>query len=223
VALDAVLRERGRLIMASRGQDAARKLLGAFKGTLTSDRWNGYNFYAGKRQLCWAHLKRDFQALSEAAGAMGKIGRGLSAQTKKILRMHGRVRDGTLKRKTFQRRMMPLTRSVETLLKRGADSGLPLSGRCRRIHNQRRHLWAFVQDERVEPTNNLAERVVRQGVLWRKGSLGTQSERGARYAERMLTTCATLRLQGRSIIQYLRDACSSHLKGIETPSLVTDC
>ena len=72
----------------------------------------------------------------------------------------------------------------------------------------------------MEPTNNLAERMVRQAVLWRKGSFGTQSERGARYAERILTACATCRLQGRSVIEYLRNACRCHLDGIPTPSLI---
>jgi len=74
----------------------------------------------------------------------------------------------------------------------------------------------------VEPTNNLAERMVRQAVLWRKSSFGTQSERGARYVERILTACATCRLQGRSIIQYLRDACRCHLNGLAAPSLINN-
>jgi transposase len=210
------------LVMASRGQAAARKLLGDFAGTLTSDRWSAYNCFGGKRQLCWAHLKRDFQALSEAGGAMGAIGRKLSALTKKFLHMHRRVRDGTLRRKTFQCRAAPLMPRVETLLSRGAAFDEAGSGQCRRVFNQRRHLWTFVQDERVEATNNLAERAVRQGVLWRKGSLGTQSERGARYVERILTACATCRLQGRSIIQYLRDACRSHIDGLDAPSLISN-
>jgi len=76
------------------------------------------------------------------------------------------------------------------------------------------------QARAVEPTNNLAERIVRQGVLWRKSSFGTQSEHGAGYVERMLTTCATCRLQRRSIIQYLRAACRCHSDGIAAPSLV---
>ena len=77
-----------------------------------------------------------------------------------------------------------------------------------------------MRDRSVEPTNNIAERIVRQGVLWRKSSFGTQSERGARYVERILTVCATCRLQGRSVIEYLRDACRCHLDGIVVPSLI---
>jgi transposase len=150
---------------------------------------------------------------------MGRIGGELFGLAKQILHMTRRVRDGTLRRQTFQKRMGPLMQRVETLLARGADSGRPLAGQCRRIFNQRHYLWTFVYDARVEPTNNLAERMVRQAVLWRKGSFGTQSERGARYAERILSACATCRLQGRSIIEYLRHACRCHLEGIPTPSL----
>jgi len=193
------------MIQAKRGQAAAQKLLGDFAGALHSDRWSGYNCFLGRRQLCWAHLKRDFQALSETPGAMGRIGRELSELTREILSLRQRVRDGTLLWVTFQRRLEPLSKRVEALLKQGADSGKPLSGPCRRIFNQRQYLWTFVHDEQVSPTNNLAERMVRQAVLWRKGSFGTQSERGARYAERILTACATCRLQGRSIIDYLHD------------------
>ena len=208
------------LIQAGRGQVAARTLLGRFAGILHSDRWNGYNWFAGLRQLCWAHLKRDFQGLSEREGIMGQIGRELSGLAKQILHMRKRVRDGTLSWQTFQGRMPPRMQRVETLLAKGADSGRAGSGQCRRIFNQRKYLWTFVHDARVEPTNNLAERVVRQAVLWRKGSFGTQSERGARYAERILTACATCRLQGRSVIGYLRDACRCHLDGLPAPSLV---
>jgi transposase len=208
------------MIQAGRGQAAAKKLLGVFAGILHCDRWSGYNCFSGRRQLCWAHLKRDFLALAETKGKMGRIGRELYDLAKQILRLRKRVRDGTLLWQTFQRRTQPLMKRVETLLEQGADSGKPLAGRCRRIFNQRQYLWTFVHDARVEPTNNLAERVIRQAVLWRKGSFGTQSERGARYAERILTVCATCRLQGRSIIEYLRHACRCHLDGLPTPSLI---
>jgi len=208
------------LIQAGRGQAAAQKLLGTFAGILHCDRWSGYNCFAGVRQLCWAHLKRDFQALREAKGKMGRIGRELSSLTRQILRLRKRARGDTLLWPTFQRRMEPLIKRVETLLEQGADSGEPLAGSCRRIFNQRQYLWTFVYNAAVEPTNNLAERMVRQAVLWRKGSFGTQSQRGARYAERILSVGATCRLQGRSVIDYLRHVCHCHLDGLPAPSLV---
>ena len=208
------------MVHANRSQQAARKLIGSFSGTLVSDRYNSYKFYTLLRQICWAHLKRDFVAMSEAGGAIGKTGLKLYVLTGKILKLRNRVRDGTLQWKTFQRRMPQLQKRVESLLQAGARFDGKLGGKCRDILEHKTYLWTFVQDQNIEPTNNAAERVVRQGVLWRKGSFGTQSERGARYVERMLTVSATCRLQGRSVIEYLREACRCHLNGIPVPSLI---
>lgn len=208
------------MVQASRSQRAARALLGAFSGILITDRFNAYRFFAALRQICWAHLKRDFTALSEAGGKLGKIGAQLHALAQEILKLRRRVRDGTLQWQTFQRRMPDLQKRTEVLLEKGARFAGPLGGKCRDILEHRDGLWMFVQDRRVEPTNNLAERLVRQGVLWRKGSFGTQSRRGARYVERMLTVCATCRLQERSVIEYLRNACHHYLKGMAVPSLL---
>jgi transposase len=208
------------MVQASRSQQAARALLGTFTGILITDRYNAYRFFAALRQICWAHLKRDFKAISEAGGRLGKIGDQLHALSKEILKLRRRVRDGTLQWQTFQRYMPDLQKRTEALLEKGARFEGKLGGKCRDILEHRDGLWTFVQDRRVEPTNNLAERLVRQGVLWRKGSFGTQSPRGARYVERMLTVCATCRLQERSIIDYLRCACHHYQKGIAVPSLL---
>lgn len=208
------------MVHARRSQEAAKALLGHFCGTLVSDRWNVYKTYVGIRQICWAHLKRDFKAISESHGPLGKIGIELSNLTKTILNMRIRVRDGTLQWKTFQRRVQPLMKRVEELLEKGASYEGALSGKCRDILKHRKHLWTFVNDPAVEPTNNAAKQAVRQGVLWRKGSFGTQSSRGARYVERILTVCATCRLQGKSVIEYLRNACHCHRNNNPVPSLI---
>ena len=208
------------IVHANRNQQAARKLIGGFAGKLVTDRYGAYNFYELIRQICWAHLKRDFKAVSESKGELGKIGYELYGLTKKILKLRKRVRDGTLQWETFQRRMPELQKHVESLLKDGASFDGKLGGKCRKILKHKKYLWTFVQDQRVEPTNNFAERIVRQGVLWRKSSFGTQSERGARYVERVLTACATCRLQGRSVIKYLRNVCHCHLNGLPIPSLI---
>jgi transposase len=208
------------MVHANRSQKAARQLIGRFVGKLVSDRYNAYNYYKFIRQICWAHLKRDFKAISEADGRLGKIGLELYKLARAILKMRKRVRDGTLQWKTFQRRMPELQKRVESLLKAGARFEGKMGGKCREIHIYKKYLWTFVEDKNVEPTNNFAERLVRQGVLWRKTSFGTQSERGARYVERILTACATCRLQGQSVIAYLRKACHCHLKGIPAPSLI---
>lgn len=207
------------MIHAKRTQQAASELLGHFSGILHSDRWSGYNIYEHTRQICWAHLKRDFQAISEAKGKLGRIGKQLLDLEAQIFREYHRARDGTIQWKTFRSRMVSLSSDVESLLQQGAACKGPLAGKCREILKHREHLWTFVSCRDVSPTNNVAEQIVRQGVLWRKMSFGTQSQRGARYVERILSVCATCRLQGRSIIDYIRQACHAHRDNRPVPTL----
>ena len=86
-------------------------------------------------------------------------------------------------------------------------------GTCRDILKRREALWTFVQVDGVEPTNNTAERSIRPGVLWRKGSFGTQSEEGSRFVESMLTVVTTLKQQQRNVLEYLTAACEAALRG----------
>ena len=72
----------------------------------------------------------------------------------------------------------------------------------------------------VEPTNNAAERAIRPGVLWRKGSFGTQSADGSRFVEAMMTMVATLKQQHRHVLNYLTTACEAALQGQPIPSLL---
>ncbi len=81
-------------------------------------------------------------------------------------------------------------------------------------------LWTFSKVDGVEPTNNVAERALRPGVLWRKGSFGSQSDRGSRFTERMLTVAASCRQQKRHLLTFLVEACQGALSGSSPPSLV---
>ena len=85
---------------------------------------------------------------------------------------------------------------------------------------RREALWTFVQVEGVEPTNNTAERSIRPGVQWRKGSFGTQSEDGSRFVESMMTVVATLKQQQRNVLEYLTAAHEAALRGEAAPSLL---
>jgi hypothetical protein len=77
-----------------------------------------------------------------------------------------------------------------------------------------------VQVEGVEPTHNTAERAIRPGVQWRKGSFGTQSEDGSRFVESMMTVVATLKQQQRNVLQYLTAAHEAALWSEAAPSLI---
>jgi transposase len=211
------------VIRMSRGGQVARELLGErFAGILVTDRYSAYNWYPVRwRQLCWAHVLRDFEAIRSRGGASEAIGEALLAQAHQLFTWWHRVREGTLKRSTFRSYMSPLRREVERLLEAGRRCGVPKTeGTCREILKRREALWTFVQVEGVEPTNNSAERSIRPGVQRRKISFGTQSEEGSRFVESMMTVVATLKQQKRNVLDYLTAAHEAALRGEAAPSLL---
>src|SRR6476619_910252 len=211
------------VVRMSRGGQVARELLGErFGGILVTDRYSAYNWYPVRwRQLCWAHLLRDFEAMRDRGGCSVELGDALLAQAHQMFTWWHRVREGTLKRSTFRSYMTPVRREVERLLEVGSHCEVPKTdGTCRDILKRREALWTFVQVEGVEPTNNTAERALRPGVLWRKGSFGTQSEEGSRFVANMMTVVATLKQQQRNVLEYLTAAHEAALRGEAAPSLL---
>jgi transposase len=213
------------LVLATRGAEGAQRILGTVvKSIIGSDRWSGYTWLdPHQRQLCWAHLKRDFQALVERGGESGRIGRALLEQVEKMFGLWHRVRDGTLSRTDFQTAMQPIQARVGDLLCEGAALACDQTRRtCENILKLEVALWTFVRVEGVEPTNNSAERGLRRAVLWRRRSFGTQSEEGSHFVERVLTTVTTLRQQKRDVLDYLTQACAAAMRGDKAPSLLPD-
>lgn len=208
---------------ASRGKDAAKKLISeSFCGVLTTDRWVSYRWVSTKmRQLCWSHLKRDFKSFLDYGKDARWLGERLLREKRRLFRAWHKVRDGTMGRAEFQLAMRPVRRRILALLEEGC--GLPckkVSGMCKQILKLQDALFTFVDLERVEPTNNAAERALRFAVLWRKGSFGSDSKNGSRFVERFLTVRATLRAQQRDLYQYLKDACAAALHGVSPPALL---
>ncbi|HEY5871084.1 MAG TPA: IS66 family transposase [Candidatus Tectomicrobia bacterium] len=211
------------VVRLSRGGRVARELLGEkFNGILVTDRYSGYHWYPVRwRQLCWSHLLRDFEAIRGRGGTSEAIGDALLEQAHQMFTGWHRVREGTLARSTFRSYMTPLRREMERLLEVGSQCGVAKTeGTCRELLKRRQALWTFVQVEGVEPTNNTAERSIRPGVQWRKGSFGTQSEAGSRFVESMLTVVATLKQQNRPVLDYLTAAHEAALRGEPAPSLL---
>jgi len=211
-------------IRFSRGSKVAKELVGSdYKGRVISDRWCGYNWVDPKRrQICWSHLKRDFQKLVEAGSELAVVGEALQAHRRQLFKWWHRVRDGTLRRSTFQTYVRPLRAEVRDLLRQGAactdDPKLP--GMCEEILKLEVAMWAFVRVPGVEPTNNQCERQLRHAVIWRKTSFGTQSNAGTTFVERILTTVGSLRLQKRNVLDYLHEVCVAALNGRPAPSLL---
>jgi transposase len=211
------------MVLATRGRAGAQTLLGTtFAGIVGSDRWGGYTWVAPlRRQLCWAHLLRDFAAFVERGGEPARVGQALLAGSAQILNLWHRVRDGTLPRAAFVRAMVPLQAQVEALLAEGTTLEHAKTRRaCQNILKLTPALWTFVTVEGVDPTNNAAERALRRAVVWRRRSFGTQSVAGSRFAERLLTVVTTLRQQERDVLDYLTAACTAAVCGQPAPSLL---
>src|SRR6266545_8418132 len=157
----------------------------------------------------------------ERGGGSQAIGEALRAQARQMFHGWHRMRDGTLTHASFASYMWPVRRAVERLLDAGQTCGVPKTeGTCREILKRRQALWTFVRHEGVDPTNNAAERAIRPGVLWRKGSFGTQSPEGSRFVEAMMTVVATLKQQHRHVLAYVTAACEAALCGQPAPSLL---
>jgi transposase len=211
------------LLCGTRGAEAAKELLGAdFGGILVSDRWDAYGWVdAARRQLCWAHLIRDFRKIAERKGRSRKIADAILEYVKEMFALWHRHREGKLSRAGLQRKMKPIRAKVELLLGQGTVCGHAKTQRtCRRILKLKQALWTFIDVPGVEPTNNIAERTIRPYVLWRKASFGTQSDRGNLFVERMLSVSATCRQQNRNVLQYVTAAIRAHLRGEPIPSLL---
>jgi hypothetical protein len=210
-------------LLKTRGAVGAKELLGEVVwGSIGTDHYAGYHWIDPRqRQLCWAHLKREFVAWSERAGETARIGLALLAVEKQLFALWYRVRDGTLAWADFQVAILPLMTRVSALLQEGvANADAKAQGTCRNLLKREAALWTFVWEPGVEPTNNSAERPLRRAVLWRRRSFGTQSEAGSQFVERILTAVSTLRQQRRDVLDYLTAACTAAICKSPAPSLL---
>jgi len=199
-------------------------LFGSLRGILVSDRATALTFWAmDRRQVCWAHLLRKFVSFSERDGPAGAIGRELLDYTGLVFEYWHAYKDGTISKATFQAWMAPVRAGVEETLERAARADIKrLSGSCADMLEHRLALWTFVDHDGVEPTNNHAERELREFVLWRKRSFGSQSERGNRFAERLMTVAHTARKQDRDVLAFLTECCDAYTNGTPAPSLFAE-
>ena len=204
----------------SRAAEVPKQLLGDdFDGIINCDRARMYWAF-GRLQWCWAHLKRDFQALIDSPCTISKrLGHDLMRPTKEMFVLWQKVRDGTISRRAFQKQMQPLRQQIEGYLLRGYFDAR-VCGFCKELWEYRDRLWVFVDVEGVEPTNNAAEQALRHAVIWRKLSFGTKSAKGSRFVERLLTVIETCRRQERNTFEWMVQAVQARFSGQPAPSLL---
>lgn len=220
-------------VVLSRSQQTAKQIIGeTFEGIVSSDRYGAYNWIdVHRRQVCWAHLKRDLTAISQRSGVCKDIGASLLRRQQRLFRWWHRVRDGTLSRETFGQMVAHLRAGFKAELE--AASRLPIGDKektplaktvrtCRKILQVEAALWTFVDTPGVEPTNNAAERALRPAVIWRRTSFGSQSQAGSQFVCRMLTVSTSLKAQNRPVLEVLTQACRAARSGQKPPSLLPE-
>jgi transposase len=215
------------LFIIARGRglaDFVQLMGGKFLGIFISDRWSAYGRLAVQcRQICWAHLRRDFQkCIDRGSKGSQSFGEAALALADRLFHLWHTFRGGGIKRRTLQRRAKPLITELHDWLETGRACANEdkLATFCDNLLQIEPALWTFLFEEGVEPTNNHAERILRKGVLWRKRAFGCQSDNGCRFVERILTVTQTLRLQQRNIFAYLCQALIAHRTGQRAPKLV---
>ena len=211
------------LVAATRSAAALTLILGAaFGGIVGSDRFSAYRSVPKeRRQVCWAHLKRNFTALAEWGGATTGWGKEALALTEQVFVAWHRFREGSCDRSGLQAELQPVQAKLQALLERGvelrSDKTQALSRELLALWPA---LWTFVSVAGVEPTNNVAEQALRPAVLWRKGCFGAHSDAGNVFVQRILTVSATCRQQQRHLLTFLTDAVRAHRAGLSAPTLV---
>jgi transposase len=218
-------------VVLSRSGATAQALIGKdFKGIVISDRYSSYNWIElTQRQVCWAHIKRDFTAIAERSGVSKEIGEALLFRERRLFRWWHRVRDGTLSHEAFKALVDPLREGlkreleVAARLPIGDQEKTPLAKTvrtCGQLLKLESALWTFVDIPGVEPTNNHAERALRPAVIWRRTSFGAQSKAGSLFVSRMLTVVASLKAQHRDVLAFLTQSCCAARSGLTPPSLI---
>jgi transposase len=211
------------IIDVFRNITAMRKLLGpTLSGILCSDRWSAYDHVELlQRQVCWAHLKRNWEKLLERGGPPTTIAEGCLSVQKRVFELWHLFRGGGRSRSQLDDGMAPLMLELLEVLHAGLRCRDRTTKRfCVRLLTVYAALWTFAVVDGVEPTNNHVERVQRRAVLWRRRSFGCHSAAGCRFVERILTVVESLRLQGRSVLPFLREAIAAHRSGLPGPALV---
>ena len=209
-------------IAPGRHEDHARQLLAETTAIVTSDRWWAYSHLPlARRQLCWAHLRRDFNAHAEGLAAekeFGEAGLDLCERVFWAWEVFGHTSDRRELKLTIRR----LRREFKPIISRYASKRARnkyCRGMARNLIKAWPALWTFAARDGVQPTNNHAERALRSAVIYRKLSLGSQSHGGERRIERLLSAHTTCRLQDRSLFVYLTDALTAHARGDPVPLL----
>jgi transposase len=211
------------VLALSRSAQVAQELIDPAAGqVITTDRYKSYDWLPlYQRQICWAHLRRDFQAMVDRHNAGSALGDELLLFAEDVFTQWYRVRDGTIQRSTLRKYVDSQRPWFRARLQAGLACGCAKTAAvCQDLLRLEPALWTFTRIDGVEPTNNAVERGFRHAAQWRRSSHGTESATGSRFVEQILTVVATCRQQQRDVLEYLTSCCRAYQHGAAAPSLL---
>jgi transposase len=202
-------------VFLSRAKESAQEMIGeTYTGIVISDRYRGYTgLDASQRQVCWAHLKRDFTAMSERCGVSEGIGLALLARQRRLFQIAVNALRQGFKTELESAAALPISYNEKSPLAKTVRT-------CREILKLEPSLWTFVFTNDIEPTNNAAEQALRPAVIWRRTSFGSQSASGSQFVARLMSVVASLKAQGRDIWDFLTLVFRSARFDLPLPSLL---
>jgi transposase len=204
-------------VLPSRARYVIHNLIGEQPaGVVVCDRYAGYAFLdAQRRQVCWAHLIRDFRRIAQRRGTPGCVGARLLALGYVMFRWRERG-------KTSAEQFEPLQRRLRKALKQGAAQThcSRTAKTCANVLQIWPALWGFITHPGVEPTNNAAEQALRGIVIKRKISGPTRSRRGDAFIANGFSAFESCRRQGRDFLAYMQHAVTAWIDKAPHPSFV---
>ena len=199
------------MVHRRRSREAFKELIGRWEGILVSDGYAVYKKWVNSRQTCLSHLIRRAKGLAESSNPeLSRCGEWALKELRTLVHI-AKAPPSKGEWRAFYARLCRLIGLYR-------DSKSEAGKFVRRIEGEMDSLFTFLTEDGVEPTNNLAERTIRFGVLWRKRSQGTQSDKGCRWVERILSLRQTCKLQCKSTFNVLVDAFSAYFK-VQKPDL----
>ena len=196
------------MIHPRRSKEAFFDLIEDWAGLLVSDGYGVYQRWVNARQTCLAHLIRAARGLAaRQQPELAACGAWALVELQRLCQMAKAPPTGGEWRAWYAR----LCKLINQYHARSDEAGRF----ARRLLREMESLWVFLFHQGVEPTNNRGERALRFGVQWRKRSLGTASDKGNRWVERILSLKETCRLRAVSTYEVLVDAVRSFFSGQE--------
>lgn len=183
----------------SRGIKVLREILGrSYTGVIISDGHRSYAGYSNNRQRCWAHLLRELKELADKS----PVAKALYLE---VLKLYEDVKEALGKDPPMHIRQGIYDRAnahldwLLTAKRRGTVGKF-----VKKMRTASASLFTFVLHPGVEPTNNIAERALRENVVIRK-IIGTlRNAFGAEVHEIIMSVLATCKQLGQNPYRVLR-------------------